>query len=155
MEEARLITLADFVDPEILDIIIDINALPFIEGTLFCCAGYGKQPELIVTSYPDGFADFRRMDPNEPHVAPYVTIQYYQKGRFHNELSMVMASHHPNQVFPRAWAYTLLPSGKYPDMEAAAKPRWNEVRALLARWRARVGKTVGHGGYKVPEGANQ
>lgn len=70
------------VDLEIRDIIQAINNLPFVEKTLYSCAGYGKQGDIITyADLPDSHGEIE----NEG----YVVIMYKKKGweEFHDELS--------------------------------------------------------------------
>src|ERR1035437_1997833 len=78
--------LGPCIDPAILDVVEDVTALPFVERTLWCCAGYGPHAKFKVCPTLDGGSRLASNDRQE-HALPYIVIKYRQKdSRFHNRM---------------------------------------------------------------------
>lgn len=138
MEDLNVVTLAHYVDPEILEVVEAINRLPFVEQTLFSCAGYGEQPPLKMLPYFLVEGSPFRVNKSKRHGKPYVTIQYRgpiqeQADVFHRALVKLVAYAEGHQVVPRTCSYYLLPK-KVLCTKEGTSPIWERIRSLVTNW---------------------
>ena len=128
MEQIQTLDMKHYVDPAILEVITLINLLPFVSRTLWCCAGYGPHAPLTV------FNGVAKINRRQEHCPPYVVIQSYQLGPFHDELRKLVWKAKAHHLLPMTYVYHLL-SPRHPSkVEADAKEVWSKIRELICSY---------------------
>jgi len=134
MESTQLIGMESYIDPAILDIILAINQLPFVDRTMWCCAGYGDHAPLTLVHLPDNTLHLV-LNRTRKHCLPYVTIKYRGTTDFHRELQDLVYRTSAHQYERQACHYTLLAPRKGGRVENEMEAKWAQVRELVARYK--------------------
>lgn len=124
------------IDVEIRDIIVAVNALPFVERTLFSCAGYGTAG----TSRNPDDAPAGDLTGHDADNAPYLVVAYragsaYQA--FHDAMTEAVKWPWPTPTLEDADVATYRihwtphhRMSRIPFITTA----WNDVRKVIARY---------------------
>ena len=114
-----------YIDPEIKDVIISLNKLPFIEQTYYCCAGYGKQSLRDQEMY----ASRRNKSPMHS-LTGYFVLEYKTDNPkallFHEQL-LKLCDSLPGPINDESWSYYL----KDDDTIDNIKGLWDRVRLII------------------------